>query len=527
MSRWIPAVRREIHRYRRRTGSDTFSTDELFQQAKPRLKLLFPESTTLRPSLRQTMQTLLDDGEIERREPGQYRISDLDISDVDISGLSDSGVEILDRWGSVVERESDGEFFNFVGEEAHDPEAVSTLVEEFLQTPTEAKFRAFWDELASAGRAGSSTAILEKWDESGKTIPELAELIADIRDATVYNSQWEEILGAQKTLWELYGLLHIEDAPLMTSRTQSGLELFGYPTLNDYDALRARFEDFKLDYLDHCGHRTAGTPHEVPLNIEIDQLFRVIHTISKDRVHESDDPTQVREMYQSVVDQQYEALPAMVRTQPRDVGLHYVLKEIANRYPGELPEDNSERTVSNYPRIQGWFKQEAIPAIEDQIDAADFTLDYSVAEGIGQGYIPHIPYLAVYDDRHTSSTKRGIDVVFLFDPAADDVYLTLNQGAEEATALASCANGVSSYEVLERLATQFADEITDHIASYETGPVPLSRAVDDVDGNQKARRYSKGSICHLRYTQERLSNGEQRDVGDHLTGFLAAYGGTR
>ncbi len=525
MPNWIPVVKREIYRYQRRTGSDTVSIDDLFEQARPRLELQFPETDTLRASLERTLETLEDRDEVTQQRPEQYQISSHpDIRDVALSGVSDSGIAILHNWGAAIETEATGDYFAFVGDDAHDPSGVGSLVEEFLQAPSGETFSAFWDELSSAARAGSATAILEKWADAGKSLDELAGLIEDIRDAATYNKQWEEELGAKRTVWELYGLLHIEDAPLMTGRTHSGLELFGYPTPDEYSELRDRFEDFKLDYLEHCGHRTEETSHSVPLNIEIDQLFRVIHQVEKGHVDDSTDPERVLAVYRAIIDQQYEALPAMVRTAPRDVGLHYVLKEIARRYPDEVPQETAKRKTSNYPRIQGWFKQEAVPAIETCIANASLDLEYSVAEGIGQGYIPHIPYLAVYDDRHTDSTQRGIYVVYLFDPSTDSVYLTLNQGAKEATKLAGCGSA-SSYEVLTRLATQFAGEISDQITPYEREPAPLSRAVQDISGNANARKYSKGTICYERYTPSDLVPGAQESVASHLAGFLESYAG--
>lgn len=221
--------------------------------------------------------------------------------EIDVVHEIDEGKQaILEQWAAVAAEISQARNFDFVGK--YLPEQARQRAIEFEKSPNSDNFPNLWDPMHSAQRRGNSQSILEKWtDEKGKTLDELADLIRQIRESEDYDPTWEAELGAKRTIWELFGLLHIENYPIINGSAERGLEFFGFDTPGNYiDAVEV-FNGFKKEYERIVGHATRDTEHEVPINLEIDQLLNVIDKANEDDL-QTDDPSAAIKLYELVVE---------------------------------------------------------------------------------------------------------------------------------------------------------------------------------------------------------------------------------
>lgn len=517
MANWMEAVRRELQRYRRRTATSEFEIEQFYRQALPRVESQFPGSSTHKASIRKQLQDLAEKGEIDRIDDGRYKILTVNIDEESLGSVTAEGEQILEQWQQVASTYASGEYFDLDG--LYDIQGLRADAETFIENPKEETFVSFWDRLNSAVRNGSGPKIYAKWTETYGREPEaLAELIDEIQTAESYNDDWEDRVGAKWTVRELYGRLHIEEAPSITGKTARGLELFGYPYPSTYEEARTYFEDFKIDYLEICGRASLGTSHEAPENIEIDQLLRVIDGVNSDALDDFEGPEEVKELYELIVSQRRMATPAMIGPKPRELGLSYVLGEIASRYPtkDEISSDDGDQTLANYPRLQGWLKSEAEAVIKEIVATTD--LDYTIRAGMGQGSLAYDPFIGIFDSNHTTSTQRGLYIVYLFDPAAEEVYLTLNQGADEATKTSRCGtSGTDTYDILELSAKMYRKDLKAPQDRFEFSPAKLS------NDTSKARKYNSGTICHQHYTKADLTPDSEEVNRADLTTITESY----
>ncbi|WP_227355753.1 AAA family ATPase [Haladaptatus salinisoli] len=214
--------------------------------------------------------------------------------------LSTDSQAIVEKWSEVAHQYRQGIHFTLFGD--YTPSNARTQLNQLLENPNHDSFSNLWDLLHSAQRSGSSEVIYEKWrTEKGNSDQELADLFTEIRDADQYNRAWQSRLGARKTLWELFGLIHNESYPIINGSAERGLAFFGYPRPSTYEKGVEIFEDFKEAYLEICGHATAGTDHEVPVNLEIDQLLNVIDKVRPGDV-ERESHEEAKELYRMVLE---------------------------------------------------------------------------------------------------------------------------------------------------------------------------------------------------------------------------------
>ncbi|WP_170964408.1 McrB family protein [Natronomonas salsuginis] len=216
--------------------------------------------------------------------------------------LTDEQVEILRQWVTAAGQVSQARHFDFV--DKYTPSDARDRAAEFVSSPDRETFEALWDPMHSAQRAGSADVIYQKWtDEYGRSAEELAEVIGEMRAAEEYDESWEQRLGAKRTIWELFGLLHIEEFPILNGSTERGLGFFGYDCPRDYEGCVEQFNTFKSEYGQMVGRVTEGTAYEVPLNYEIDQLLNVIDKVGKgDPAEESH--SAAAELYKTVLEAQ-------------------------------------------------------------------------------------------------------------------------------------------------------------------------------------------------------------------------------
>ncbi len=206
--------------------------------------------------------------------------------------------KILKLWKDSLEKQPEGVHFKTYSRYAK-IKKMKEEVRDFVYDPTEENFIKFWNEkdIYAAQRVASARNV---WDSNNSEI--LVRTLSEMLDSEEFKEEWvENVKNARKVLWELFGLLHIEKVPPINSCTENGLEFFGYRVKQDYKDLLSKFNEFKDDvYMENTGHITAGKDYEIPINLEIDQLFNVI-----DKVKESDlekaDTEEERLLYEAVL----------------------------------------------------------------------------------------------------------------------------------------------------------------------------------------------------------------------------------
>jgi hypothetical protein len=230
--------------------------------------------------------------------------------------------ELLQKWKEVARRYERSIHFDF--SEKHYNESIVELkkgVERFLDDPKEETFNDFWDRLWAAWRGASATSVLKRWNQEDKTIQELKKLIKEIYKSREYNKDWERMLGAKNSLRELYGKLKLEEYPIQNSCASNSLKWFEYKPKQSYADFQKEFKEFKNEYLSTIGHVTKDTDHEVPINLEIDQLFNVIDKVTWTDL-EKEVNREIRDFYEMVLVQKNDDL-----TRVNDLVIYYLKNE--------------------------------------------------------------------------------------------------------------------------------------------------------------------------------------------------------
>jgi len=137
-----------------------------------------------------------------------------------------------------------------------------------------------------------------------------------------------------------------------------------------------------------------------------------------------------------------------------------------------------------------------------------------VVASYGKGNWATIPWLSILDRRETTTTQRGIYVVYLFSEAGDGVYLTLAQGVTELESL-------HRKEAVRRLNDR-ADGVRALIPSLAGAGFDFSAGIDLRSSGSKARMYEASTIASKYYGVDELPS-DQTLIAD-LEAALQAYG---
>lgn len=133
---------------------------------------------------------------------------------------------------------------------------------------------------------------------------------------------------------------------------------------------------------------------------------------------------------------------------------------------------------------------------------------------VGKGNWATIPWLAIMDQRVTTTTQEGVYVVMLISRDLQSVYLTLAQGI---TAVVNAHGGREGVRILsERAATlrSMVPELT------EAG-IELSGEIDLGADARLANSYEAGRIAHVRLDANSLPN--DAEFSSYLAALLSAY----
>jgi len=137
-----------------------------------------------------------------------------------------------------------------------------------------------------------------------------------------------------------------------------------------------------------------------------------------------------------------------------------------------------------------------------------------VVASYGKGNWATIPWLSILDRRETTTTQRGVYVVYLFSEAGDGVYLTLAQGVTELESL-------HRKEAVRRLNDR-ADGVRALIPSLAGAGFDFAAGIDLRSNGSKARMYEASTIASKYYGVDELPSDEAL-IAD-LEAALQAYG---
>lgn len=137
--------------------------------------------------------------------------------------------------------------------------------------------------------------------------------------------------------------------------------------------------------------------------------------------------------------------------------------------------------------------------LRESVEASGPVIDHDhlkVVASYGKGNWATIPWLSLLDRRKTTSTQRGVYVVYLFSDAGDGVYLTLAQGVTEFDTL-------HRKEAVRRL-NQRADEARGRILPLSDAGFDLSAGIDLRSKHPKARMYEASTIASKYYPLDEI-----------------------
>lgn len=133
---------------------------------------------------------------------------------------------------------------------------------------------------------------------------------------------------------------------------------------------------------------------------------------------------------------------------------------------------------------------------------------------VGQGGWTKTPWIALLDERVTTSTQRGIYIVFLIAEDLTRVYLTLNQGMTDLVARLGQRGGV---EEMLRVSETSRPRIADIVAEQFKLDNDISLASDTF----AARNYEVGTIANLELTRGDFPDDDL--ITERLATLLTAY----
>lgn len=193
------------------------------------------------------------------------------------------------------------------------------------------------------------------------------------------------------------------------------------------------------------------------------------------------------------------------------------LKDMLLRFMNEYASEYADAKATNdYKRPFGGFvRQDIAGCISSKIDKNQ----YKVKGSVGAGRWTSVPWIAVFDNRVTTSAQRGVYIVYLLNKDSKELFLTLNQGATNVaqgendvklafTGIANASNDETAIN-LKNKAISIREKLGDSI-NLEYGEI-----------NTGSKPYDAGCIYYKKYTVDNIPDDEQ--LSHDLDRFIAAY----
>ncbi len=186
------------------------------------------------------------------------------------------------------------------------------------------------------------------------------------------------------------------------------------------------------------------------------------------------------------------------------------LQEILESILASYPQARTGQQFGGNPMHAEFRRASGILAKKQAVTGRPRVL---VQESIGQGNWATVPWIALLDDRETTTTQRGIYVVLLFREDGSGVYLTFNQGITEYNPL-----GVAGKrQALKAKASEFRSMAAD----LEDRGFLLDHGINLMTGSRRGRDYEDATIAYKLY--ERGSVPSDGVLEDDLEAVLAVY----
>jgi MoxR-like ATPase len=134
--------------------------------------------------------------------------------------------------------------------------------------------------------------------------------------------------------------------------------------------------------------------------------------------------------------------------------------------------------------------------------------------GAGIGNWAEVPWVAVLDERETTTTQKGTYIVFLFCADMSGVYLTLNQGITEPKS--QIGPGPARELLLKK-----ASEARRELQNLSKGGFALDGEIRLKANAQRPRDYELGTIVHKFYGVDSIPS--DTGINDDLDALLDAY----
>ena len=114
--------------------------------------------------------------------------------------------------------------------------------------------------------------------------------------------------------------------------------------------------------------------------------------------------------------------------------------------------------------------------------------DLTVRASVGQSQWASIPWLAFFDPLVTNTAKKGYYVVYLINPDAQTIVLSMNQGTTEIFNEFGTPRGL---QVLKRRARDIADRVPEFAKLFEEDPIDLGSKADLPAGYEAGHSFGR------------------------------------
>ena len=181
----------------------------------------------------------------------------------------------------------------------------------------------------------------------------------------------------------------------------------------------------------------------------------------------------------------------------RKNSLNYLFDKVMNEYASILSE---VKATNNY---QHPFRNIIGTEIPRKIDnLCNIHSPYIVTGSYGKGRWTDVPWIAIFDERITTSARKGVYIVYIFNKDTKELFLTLNQGV---TAVAQNipldSENETQFTSVSKSKNKEAEERLRKNADYIRNVLGIKQ-VDEVKCG--ASMYDAGCICSKKYTLENL-----------------------
>jgi hypothetical protein len=161
-------------------------------------------------------------------------------------------------------------------------------------------------------------------------------------------------------------------------------------------------------------------------------------------------------------------------------------------------------------------------AFQDVVDnirklpSVRFRPNLQVGGSVGKGQWAGVPWIALMDQRETSSTQNGVYVVFLFRQDMSGVYLTLNQGVTQLKKL----HGIPEARLILNKRAKQLEALIPRGDSNQTEFIPGSEIDLNTDGSL-GTLYEHSTAAAKLYERDRIPSDDQ--INADLEVLLSAY----